>query len=157
MVSENEKYKIAFYEVNEIIENMPITLSNKIPKSFKDFIKENKIKEYDFKFTKKDSLSNVELTKEAKTVLSLIYRNYLTSEEKKKELYIQDREIIESNNKKRQEQYSYENLFKNDREKNEEKYPEQSQSIENAMIEYKKENIITKIFNKIKMWFSKKK
>lgn len=103
MVYNKENYKIAFYEVDKIIEAMPINLSKRISKDFIKFLKDNKAKNYNFKFTSKDKLSTVKLTKETKIILSLIYRNYLVSDEKRKELYMQDSKILEKIEKEKSE------------------------------------------------------
>lgn len=154
MVYNKENYKIAFYEVDKIIEAMPINLSKRISKDFIKFLKDNKAKNYNFKFTSKDKLSTVKLTKETKIILSLIYRNYLVSDEKRKELYMQDSKILEKIEKEKSEKYSYENLFKNPKSNNIEL--QKAENISNSIVEYKKENIITNLFKKIKLWISTK-
>lgn len=148
VITIQNNYKKAFCEVDEIIKNMPENLSKKIPHEFRKFIKENKEEEYRFSLLKTDKVSNVLLLKETKILLSLIYRNYLISEQYKQELFENDREKLINIEKELQEKYSYENLFK---KKSDNKSPIKIQNYDNKLpIEIKKEKLYKKIINFIK-------
>lgn len=75
-----KNYKDALVEVNEVLKYTDTNLVNKIPLTFKNFIKDNMSNDYSF------SINNSEETifkKETQTILSLIYRNYFCSKEEK--------------------------------------------------------------------------
>ena len=69
--------KEALNEVLDIINHMDKSLYNKIPKSFIEMLKKNISKDYtvDIDYTK--SINEQNISKEARAILSLIYRSYL--------------------------------------------------------------------------------
>ncbi len=86
--------KQAFREVYDIIRHMEDELSEKIPKSFKEILKENMDLAYPVKIDYGKSINEQELLHETRIILSLIYRDYLCSPEKRKELMEADRKEL---------------------------------------------------------------
>ena len=108
-----DEYKNALSEVDAVLDLLSEDMKNKIPKSFLEFVKENKSQTYSPNFDIDLPLSEQKLMQETKSILSIIYRNYLCNEETRRKLEIDD--IIETKKKQVElnKKYSYENLFKN--------------------------------------------
>lgn len=98
----DEDLKEAFYEVDEILKMMPYEILDKIPKKFRNMISQNKLLTSNKKIS---GLNDENLSKDAKVVLYMIYRDFLCSEE-------EEQELLRQENKDLEEKYSYENLFK---------------------------------------------
>ena len=140
-----ESINQAFSEVYDIINHLETKLYNKIPISFIEIIKENRDNTYQPQIDYSISINEQKLLKETRIILSLIYRDYICSEEKREELKYKD--MIEG--KKQQEkdarEYNYDEIFKNRKE-------DQTINANNEIVVYK-ENIFTKILKKIKSLF----
>lgn len=140
-------YREACVEVLAILDNTPYEDKKNIPQKFVEFLKENASKTYQISFESDKEIKDLNLKKETKSLLSVIYYNYLCPDNKKQE-YV---ELLKSNKNKYEEEirekYNPDNIFKNDIT-----YKEHSVSNELALTKYK-ENIITKIINKIKAFF----
>lgn len=138
---ETDIYAIAFAEVYEIFKIMDEKDLQKIPKQFKEFIEKNKSNKYIPKIDRTIPLYKQELKKETFAICSLIYRNYLISSEKRKELTEKDKEELALLEKELREKYNPEDIFQN---------TEADNNIHKAKeILSKKENIIIKILKKI--------
>lgn len=147
-------YNKRLVEVDEILNYLSEDDLLKIPEDIKNTIKENKDKEYIWKYDETKSLKEQNLNRDTIILLSYINMEYLLNEEQKQLM----QQIHEFNEKKSEEikaeKYSTDNLFK---KKNQDEMQEINQTQEMSLIEYKEENILTKIFNKIKDFFSKLK
>lgn len=94
----------AFSETYDVINHMSKEMQEKIPKSFINLIKENR--DLDYKVNIDYSIDIKEqLLKETKIILSLVYRDYLCSSEKREELLALDIEEIRREEKSSQEKY----------------------------------------------------
>lgn len=91
-----ENYAEALTEVNEVLRYTDFALTSKIPDSFKQYILDNMSKTYKFTISKDDMADDVisNLKAEAKSILGLIYRNYLCSPEEKAYLLELEKEAI---------------------------------------------------------------
>lgn len=138
----------AFAEVDEILKLMPINLLNKIPNKFKEIVKSEKSKEY-FPAIK-EPIEDCNLKEETIIILSLIYRDFLCDENQRRELKARDAEELKKFEEELREKYNSDNLFK----KNKEKIEENNQ--ETALVEYKEESFIKRIFGIIKNIFKRK-
>lgn len=142
-----EVYKEAFTEINEILKYLDKDLLNKIPKKFIDNIKENMSISYNLEYDNTKELNEQNLKPETRAILSVIYRDYICSEDVKNEIMQKDRkEWIESEKKK---EFGNRELF-------------QQKTIKNSSIEenkylqiIEKQNIIIKIIDKIKIIWRK--
>lgn len=137
----------AFSEIDTILEYSNEEIKNKIPNNFKQLIKNNKDINYKLVLDEKKSLNEQKLLIETKEILALIYRDYLCSEDERKELIRVNNQKLEEINKK----YDIQNIFEQRKNKtsidneNEEMLPE----IINEERWYKK------IFNFIKKLFKR--
>ena len=144
-----EEYGGAFVEVSEILKIFPEEELNKIPKSFIDLIERCKDVNYKYELEDGVELHNQEMTSETKTILSVIYRDYICTEEERAELIKEEiRENFWQDGQKRIK-YDPNNIFKNNAEKN---IVEKNVDTEKRLIEFK---WYEKIIIKIKEWFRK--
>lgn len=94
----------AFTEVYDVINHMEIEMQEKIPKKFINLIKENRDLDYKLNINYKEDIKK-QLLKESKVILSLIYRDFLCSKEKKEKLLQLDLEEIRKEEKILREKY----------------------------------------------------
>lgn len=88
----DEVYTKALTEVDEVLNYLDVKLLNKIPETFKNFIKNSKNKMYKYQYNKEKPLYEQELSKEAKAIISLIYRDYICYPREKNQL-VQEEKI----------------------------------------------------------------
>ena len=101
----HETLKQSFGEVYEILLHTEKTLYDKIPKSFINMIKENKDPNYNCKIDFTKSINDQNLLKETRAILSLIYRDYLCSNEERKKLIIKGKQELDEYDKKIKKNY----------------------------------------------------
>mgnify|MGYP004528659817 FL=1 len=106
------EYQNALAEVNEILKYLSKEVYEKIPTSFLKFVEENKSKDYIVDINPELSLDKQNLLKETRILLSLIYRSYLCSADKKQKFKIDDIIELKLEQIKLNEKYKYENLFR---------------------------------------------
>ena len=139
----------AFTEVYEIFKLMPEELLQKIPKKFYNIIEEERDKEYFPNI--REPIENQKLKNETIIILGLIYRDFLCSPDERKRL--QEKDARELQKAKRaleaelQEKYNPDNIFK----RNKEEIKENNQ--ETALVEYKEQTFIRRLFAIIKNIF----
>lgn len=143
-----EIYMDAFSEVNAILNIMPSNLFNKIPLKFRQMISEYKNNSYNPQI--EEPVEDYELKDETKIILSLIYRDFLCSDEEKERLKVRDAQKLQEEEEQLREKYNPDNIFNNRKTENVETVEEPV-----AMVEYK-ESFFTRIINKIKNIFRKK-
>lgn len=130
-------------EVYDIIYNMETELFNKIPKGFINIIEQNRDTNFNCNIDYSKSINEQELQRETRIILSLIYRDYLCSENERKKIVEQDNEELRQMEQELREKYNPDNLFKNKQNVN-------IEQPEIQLIKYEKVNFFTKIINKIK-------
>ena len=139
------KYKDAYTEVYEILEQLDEEEYNKIPSEVIITIRENRNTEYEFELDEELELKEQELLPETKAILFNIFRDYLSTQEQKEKIIKMQAEERLKNEQKKAKQYNSD-LFAN---------KQKVQSVEREhieLIEYK-ENIFKRIFNKIRQFF----
>ena len=143
-----ESLKDSLSEVYLVIQNSDIDIIKKIPDNFMKFIKNNMNKD-----RVKTNIQNIDLentiSEDAKTILSLIYRDYLVSDEERTSLLNEEQIKRKEYEKLLKEKFNPDNLFKNRT-----KAVEDSSVEKLSMIEYKEKNFLQKIFDKIKQLFN---
>ena len=145
-----EKYKEAFAEVSEISKLMPQSMVNKIPKGFKDIIEKEKSSTYNVNI--KEPLEECKLKEETIIIMALIYRDFLCTEEERKELKKRDAEELKKAEEELREKYSTDKLFKKN---SKDKVNELKEEKSIAVVE--NEKWYQKIFNLVKGLFGKKR
>lgn len=102
----------AFSEVDTILEYSSEEIRNKVPDKFRQLIKKNKDNNYKLILDEHKKLKDQKLLIETREILSLIYRDYLCSEDERKELIKINNQKLEEIN----EEYDIQNIF--DKRKN---------------------------------------
>lgn len=109
--------KIGLAEVSYILNHMDKSDKDKISKEFLEFIEENKDKDYVPSLDYPKELNDMELSKEAKNLLAIIYMKYWCNPQQKKEFIHK----LKENEKKYQEllrkKYNPDDVLKNRKKK----------------------------------------
>lgn len=132
--------KEVFVDISRIIKMMPQSMVEKINPNFIKFIDENKDSEYTSYIDINKPLKEQELNEQTKTYLALIYRDFLCDKEERELLIKKEKIEIEKEEARKREKY------KIDFEKNNSKKEDEQL----AIVEFKKESFIKKIFNRIR-------
>ena len=139
------KYKNAYTEVYEIIKQLDEEEYNKIPSEVIKAIEENRNTEYEFELDEELELKEQELLPETKAILFNIFRDYLSTPEQKEKIIKMQVEERRKNEQNKSEQYNSD-LFAS------KKKVQDIREEHTDLIEYK-ENILKRIFNKIRQFF----
>ena len=132
---------------------MEIRYVEKVPKKMREMFKNEKLQDYEPNIDKNIPLEEQQLERKTLAILAMLNLNYWCENEEEKEELIR---AYSNNDKKRNEElrekYNPDNIFKN---KNKEREVEQITEEITAIAEYKKENFIKKLLNKIKRLFTR--
>ena len=151
-IQKTARYHKAFKEVYLLINDLSSELYVRIPKSFIKIIQKNMDESYDISI---EELNTQGMMEETETMMSLIFRDFICSDELNQKLIEYDNKQIEK------EIERYNNIFDNDDENDINKENENKEYNDNieenhALVVVKEENIIIKILNKIKSIFKRK-
>lgn len=142
------EYSEAIVEVLDILQNSDDNIIERIPKELIEFWERNKSETYKPSLDHSKPINEMDLKKKTKSLIAMIYLNYLCDEEEKNNL----NSILKSNEEKYQkelrEKYNPDNIFKKNNQEAEEKIVE-----DNAQIKVYKEPLFKRIINKIKNIF----
>lgn len=108
---ENE-YAIAYSEVLEILKYISSEDYNKIPQEKLNVFKINASKDYKFKYNPQKTLDEQNVSKKAKAIIGLLFRDYWATESQREKIIRKqnyDRMKIE---KEKQEKYNPNSIFK---------------------------------------------
>ena len=153
MNGDNVSYIKACTEVNCLLDYLPQSYIDKLPKKLIELIQNQSSEKYNIDIDTNKSLLDQNFSKKTKDLIAVIKYNYWSTDEERKRL----KEIFYDNENKYQkelrEKYNPDNIFKNKQEKieveNIEKYSE------NLPVEIKKETFFEKLINYIKGLFNK--
>lgn len=126
---------LGFFE-NSMIEKIPFYVIAKLCEKAAD-------SKLDFYIDVDKSFEEQQISEKSKDLISLIYYDYIASEEEKKELLTQWNYNEKEYEERKKEKYSYEDIFNHPKEK----------STPTELVVAKKENIFTKIAKLIKNLF----
>lgn len=143
---ENIEYAIAYSEVLEILKYIPTEDYNKIPKSKIELFENNADKEYKFKYNPNITLNEQNVSKRAKAIIAILFRDYWATETQREKIIAKQKYDRFQMEKDKESKYNPDNLFKNKISKAETEITENAV----AMVEYKES-----IFTKIKSWFKR--
>lgn len=146
-------------EVYEIIKLSDIEVRNKIPYKFKRFIYKNMDNTYDAKIDINKSLTEQEgISETTRSILALIYRDYLVDSKQSEELKKEELKIAAKVEEKKREKFDTRRLFQ--KINIEEAYNQDVQDIknknENMMLVEIKESFFKKILSKLKSLIRRK-
>lgn len=142
-----EEYSKAFSQLSEIIKNMKKELEEKIPRDLIEAIEKSKDKNYIYKYKPGIPLNQQDLLPETKSLLSVIYSDYLCNETERKKWQEYDRFEADILEKIKKSKNSNE-IFNN----NDSKSKAQASPNTNLIV---KEKWYVKFWNKIKGLFNK--
>lgn len=147
-----EEYLKAFSEVEQIIKLMPESLQKKIPNRFINIISTEKSQAYTPNI--KEPFEECNIMKETKIILAVIYRDFLCSEEEKKEIKLKDSQKLIEYEEELRERYNTDNIFKNRINTSNNLSIEKNECT--AIVEVKDKSFLRRIFEKIKNLFNRK-
>lgn len=131
----NDEINKSFTEVLDIINHMEEKLYVKIPKEFIKLITENRDKNYEITIDYSRGINESNLLKETRVILSLIYRNYICSEEEREKLFLEDKEVQKRHKEELNKIYAVN--FKR-KVQNKEKDEKHLENTKKQMVKYKK-------------------
>ena len=140
----SEEYKIAYSEVLEILKCVPKEEYEKIDKEKLEFYEKNKKQYYDFNYDKNKTLDEQGVSKIAKIIISIIYRDYWASNEERDKIFEMQNNMRKKLKDKMQIDFDPEAAFKKDTQF------EEVKETSNEIIKVEKKFTFTKLINKIK-------
>lgn len=146
------EYANAYSEVLEILNYIPREDYNKISKDMIKLFRTNKNKEYNFSYDVNKTLTEQNVSKKAKTIIAILFRDYWATEQQREKILAKERYDMEQWEKEKREKYNPNNIFKKF-EKIEQNENIESNKISNLPVEVKKEKFYKKIINIIKKVF----
>ncbi len=151
------EYSEAIVEVLDILQYSDDYIIERIPKKLIEFWERNKSITYKSNLDHSKPINEMKLKDKTKSLITMIYLNYLCDETQKKNTQLILKNNEEKYQKELREKYNPDNIFNHNQvikeEKEIENYTETKQNMQ--MIEYK-ESIVRKIINKILKIFQKK-
>lgn len=152
MKTNNINYIRAYTEVNCLLEYLPESYIEKIPKKLIKLIKTQSNNQYNLKIDVNKSLLEQNFSQKSKDLIAVIKYNYWSTDEEKKQLKNMFYENENKYQKELLEKYNPNDIFK----KNETKIDiiENQEEHNLQLIEYK-ENIFIRFLNKIRNIFRK--
>lgn len=147
----NIEYANAYSEVLEVLNNMSKEDYNKIPKDMLEMFKTNCNNEYQFRYDLNKKFEQQEISKRAKLILAILFRDYWATPYQKEKIIARQNYERQKLEQQKFEKYNPERIFENKRQP----IIEEIKNI-NSMIEVKEEKWYQKIFKLIKNLFKRK-
>lgn len=147
----NIEYANAYSEVLEVLNNMSKEDYNKIPKDMLEMFKTNCNNEYQFRYDLNKKFEQQEISKRAKLILAILFRDYWATPYQKEKIIAKQNYERQKLEQRKFEKYNPERIFENKRQP----IIEEIKNI-NSMIEVKEEKWYQKIFKLIKNLFKRK-
>lgn len=141
-----ENYSKAYTEILKIIEYLPDSEYQKIPQKLIDEFNEKSDKEYIFDIQSEEDFKKKELLKETEYIMYVLYRNYLSDEEERKQLIQLEKQVHNDSEENKKVKYNPNDIFKN----KDQKVNDSNEKISNEVVmTLYNESIFKKIWNKI--------
>ena len=140
------EYAIAYKEVFEILKYIPKEDYNKIPSEKIELYKAIQEKNYNFKYNPSKTLDEQNVSKRAKAIIALLFRDYWATDIQRKKILEKqkyDRQRIEEEKKQK---YQDKDLFKK-----EERTIEIKDNTESVTLIKYKENVFNRFLNRIRI------
>lgn len=144
---------IAYAEVDEILNLLEDTYIDKIPEKVRRFFKEERDIDYTIEIDLDKPLTEQNFKRETLVLLAILNLNYWCESEEEKQEFLNELAENEKEKKELEERYNPDNLFKNRTRNNVEDNPS-DESLQ--MVEYKKQNFIQILLNKIMRFFKRR-
>lgn len=156
MESINEEYQNAYKEVLEVLKHMKPEYQNRVPLKMMEFWRKNASQVYDFTYDEAKPFKEQNISKRAKVILAIVYRDcYATNEERESILrgLAEDRQRVEE---EKRAKYNPDNIFsgnENHVTQIEQNIGEEPPTEQSVMMP--QDGFFTRLFRKIKSIFSK--
>ena len=155
----DNKYRIAYSEVLEILKHIPIEDYNKIPKNEIELFELYADNEYIFDYNINKTLDEQNVSDIAKGIIILLYRDYWATDTQREKILAKEKYDILQLEKVKQEKYNSHDIFK----KRDKKYEAPKENINeyeiknninsNLPIEVNERSIYRKMINLLKKIF----
>ena len=137
------EYANAYSEVLEVLNHMSKEDYDKIPKDMIDMFRTNSNKEYQFRYDVKKEFEEQQISKRAKLILAILFRDYWATPYQKEKIIAKQNTDRQKREQQKIEKYNPDNTFNKKNTENEE-------VSNDLIIEVEKENLYQKIINFIK-------
>ena len=152
-MTNNIDYIRAYTEVNCLLEYLPKSYIDKLPKNLIELIKKQSNKQYNINIDSNKSLLEQNFSKKTKDLIAVIKYNYWSTEEEKKQL----KKIFYENEKQYQEElkrkYNPDNIVINNNMNSVVDIPENNQ--EKSLVKTDELKWYKRLWNRIKNFFGK--
>lgn len=142
--------KQALSEVYAIVNHFDHSLFEKIPNSLINFVKNNRDINYHVNIDFTKTINEQELLRETRVILSLMYRDYICSEEERKAIILKDRNELEKQEEILRQKYEI-NFNKSKTPINDE-----NSDKKNELVQIKQQTWIKKLISRILKIFKRK-
>ena len=149
---EISEYRIAATEVVYILDYFSEEFKANIPTNFLKFLNEQAIPEYNPNFDFSHGLDRLELRNKTKTLLAMIYRNYICSEKEKIEYEKNLKQNENTYQVELREKYNPDNIFQKDKKE----YNTLNNERDTVQLVKYKESKLIKFINWFKKLFNRK-
>ena len=137
------EYANAYSEVLEILKFISDEEYEKIDKEMINLFETNYNKEYIFEYDPNKTLDEQNVSKTAKIIISILYRDYWATDAQREEILANEKCELEKLEKEKRNIYNPNDIFKNRQIK-------ESVESTNIQLQIRKENIFKRIINKLK-------
>lgn len=146
------EYSEAIVEVLEILQYSDSEIIEKIPKKLIEFWQRNKSTTYKPNIDHEKTINEMKLKKKTKSIITMIYLNYLCNEEEKNNINLILKDNEEKYQQKLREKYNLEDIKKHNQKQEE----EENRVATNIAVLENREPILKKAINVIKrFWHTK--
>lgn len=135
------EYANAYSEVLEILRYIPKEDYDKIPKEKISLFETNSNKEYDFTYDMNKTLDEQNVSKKAKTIIAILFRDYWATDTQKEKIKAKEKYDKQIKEQEIGKKYNNENIYNNNVKK-------ERVDKSNEIILYK-DSLIKRIINKI--------
>lgn len=135
------EYANAYSEVLEILRYIPKEDYDKIPKEKISLFETNSNKEYDFTYDMNKTLDEQNVSKKAKTIIAILFRDYWATDTQKEKIKAKEKYDKQIKDQEIGKKYNNENIYNNNVKK-------ERVDKSNEIILYK-DSLIKRIINKI--------
>ena len=136
----------SFSEVYDIINHFDKNMYEKIPSSFIEMIKQNRDQKYNVSLDYSKKITEQKLLYETRVILSIIYRDYICTKEKRQELLEKEKlELMEKQSEMNQK-FNVDEIFN----KKQNNHIHNEENVQ--LVEYK-ESVFKRLINKILEFF----
>ena len=140
------EYARAYKEVFEILKYIPKEDYNKIPSEKIELYKVMQEKNYNFKYNPSKTLDEQNVSKRAKAIIALLFRDYWATDIQRKKILEKQKYDIQRIEEEKKQKYQYKDLFKK-----EERTIEIKDNTESVTLIKYKENVFNRFLNRIRI------